>query len=261
MSKTEVVIMGAGGRMGSTLVNLVQKDQDLELAGVLEHPDFLNDLKDLGCPKDTNLERLLPKAPGAVVVDFTQPEAAMDTVRAAQKHKNSLVIGTTGFSREQQKALEEAAAVVPIFWSPNMSVGINVLLELLPELTRMLGPDYDVELSEIHHKYKKDAPSGTALKLAETLSRAKGWEGKETQRYCREGITGERPEKEIGLQSLRGGDVVGEHTVYFLGPGERIDITHRAYSRETFAKGALRAAQWLRTRKSGKLYAMRDLFF
>ncbi len=261
MSKTEVVIMGAGGRMGTTLINLVEKDQGLELAGILEQPDLVDDLKDPGCPKDSDLDRLLPKVPGAVIIDFTQPGATMETIKAAQKHKNGVVIGTTGFNEEQQQTLEEAAAVVPIFWSPNMSVGINVLVELLPELTRMLGSDYDVELSEIHHKHKKDAPSGTAVKLAGILSRAKGWEEREAQQYCREGIIGERPEKEIGLQSLRGGDVVGEHTVYFLGPGERIDITHRAYSRETFAKGALRAAHWLRTREPGKLYAMHDLFF
>lgn len=261
MPKTEVVIMGARGRMGRTLIDLVQHDQELDLAGVLEHPDLVAELKGLDCLQGSDPEEILPRVPGAVCIDFTQPGATLKTVQTARASKNPVVIGTTGFNESEHKILKEAAGVIPMFFAPNMSVGLNLLLEILPQLTRMLGSDYDVELSEIHHRLKKDAPSGTAVKLAATLSRAKGWEEKDPLRFCREGIIGERPEQEIGVQTLRGGDVVGEHTVYFLGPGERIDVTHRAYSRETFAQGALRAAKWLRTREPGPLYSMHDLFF
>ena len=172
---------------------------------------------------------------------------------------NPMVIGTTGLSEGQQEELAAAAARTPLFWAPNMSVGVNVLLELLPQLVRMLGDLYDVELSEIHHKFKKDAPSGTALKLAQVLAEAKGWDLKQVAQYCREGIIGERPKDEIGVQTLRGGDVVGDHTVYFFGPGERIEVTHRAHSRETFAQGALRAAKWIGRQKPGTIYSMADM--
>lgn len=260
MSKTELIITGAAGRMGRTLLSLIESDPDCLLKGVLEHPDRIQALEGRDCPKGADPREVLGQAPGAVVIDFSLPDGTLKIVEAALETKNPMVIGTTGFSDDQTRVLQEASAQVPIFWAPNMSVGISVLLEILPDLTRMLGPEYDVELSEIHHKHKKDAPSGTAVKLANTLTRAKGWDEKEAQRFCRQGIIGERPDREIGVQTLRGGDVVGEHTVYFLGPGERIDITHRAHSRETFAKGALRAAKWLAQKQAGKLYAMADLF-
>jgi 4-hydroxy-tetrahydrodipicolinate reductase len=140
-----------------------------------------------------------------------------------------------------------------------MSVGINVLLRLLPELLNLLGDRYDLELMEIHHKFKKDAPSGTAIKLAQILAEAKGLNLEEHGVFARKGIIGERKQNDIGIQTLRGGDVVGEHTVYFLGPGERIEVTHRAHSRETFAQGALRAAKWMAAKKPGRLYTMADM--
>lgn len=140
-----------------------------------------------------------------------------------------------------------------------MSVGVNVLLELLPELVQMLGPDYDLEMVELHHNRKKDSPSGTALRLAESLASARDWDLKDVACYHREGIIGERPKKEIGVQAIRGGDVVGVHTVYFMGPGERIEVTHHAHSRENFAQGALRAASWLPGQPGGKVYAMGDI--
>jgi 4-hydroxy-tetrahydrodipicolinate reductase len=139
-----------------------------------------------------------------------------------------------------------------------MSIGVNVLLKLLPGLTRALGRDYDVEVLEIHHKLKKDSPSGTALRLGEVLAGAKNWRFEDVACYHREGITGARPEEQIGMQAVRGGDVTGVHTVYFLGPGERIEVTHQTHSRENFANGALRAVQWISTQKPGKLYSMQD---
>ena len=261
MDRTKVIITGAGGRMGTMLLDLVNRNPGFVLEGLLEHPDRLDALKAWSCPRGADPGELLAFSPEAVVIDFTQPVFTLKAVEAALKTGNPLVIGTTGFSRDEFGVLEKAAASLPVFWAPNMSVGLNVLLEILPNLTAMLGSEYDVEVSEIHHKNKKDAPSGTAAKLADTLSRAKGWDPRVVQRTCREGLIGERPEQEIGVQTLRGGDVVGEHTVYFLGPGERIDVTHRAYSRETFAKGALRAAKWLSRQQPGKLYAMGDLFY
>jgi 4-hydroxy-tetrahydrodipicolinate reductase len=146
-----------------------------------------------------------------------------------------------------------------MFLSPNMSVGVNVLLKLLPELARALGDSYDMEILEIHHNKKKDAPSGTALRLAECLAETRGMPPAAAQRHCRDGLVGERPKGELGVQTLRGGDVVGVHTVYFMGPGERVEVTHQAHSRENFASGALFAARRMQGRKPGKLYGMQDL--
>ncbi len=256
----DVIISGARGRMGSTLVSMAQRDQELNLKGVLEQESKISELDHLACLKDSDPQSLLPQVPNGVVIDFTEPKATLELIKAAVHNKNPMVIGTTGFKEEQQKELEEASQALPMFWAPNMSVGINVLLQILPKLAQYLGPDYDLELSEIHHKHKKDAPSGTAIKLAQVLKETRGWTDDDPLRYCRQGIIGERKQKEIGVQTLRGGDVIGEHTVYFLGPNERIDVTHRAHSRETFVQGALRAAKWIGQKKPGKLYSMVDLF-
>lgn len=255
-----IIVMGAAGRMGSTLARMVREAPDLELAGAVEQPERLAAISHLGCPAHTDVAVLLQKNPEAVVIDFTAPAASLATAKKTAKAGAAQVIGTTGFSAEERAELERIAETARLFWTPNMSVGVNVLLRVLPELTRLLGEAYDAEMMEIHHNKKKDAPSGTALRLAECLAEAKGWNLKETSRCCREGIIGERPHKEIGIQTLRGGDVVGVHTVYFMGPGERIEITHQAHSRENFAGGALRAARWLRDQKPGRLYSMQDLF-
>lgn len=255
-----VFVMGAAGRMGSTLARLVGGAQDLVLAGVVEREEKLSDISGLGCPAGSDIKALLAGKPGATIIDFTAPAASLATARVAAEAGASMVIGTTGLSLDEKEELSALAAKTPIFWSPNMSVGVNVLLKVLPELTRLLGDAYDVEMVEIHHNKKKDAPSGTALRLAESLSEAKGWSLDESACYCREGIIGERPHRQIGVQTLRGGDVVGVHTVYFMGPGERIELTHQAHSRENFANGALRAVRWLQDKKPGKLYTMQDIF-
>jgi len=256
-----VIVMGAAGRMGATLIRMIQGVPDLELAGVVERETHIHAVERLDCPCGTDVSAILGQMKEkAVVVDFTAPSASLATAAAAGRAGMPVVIGTTGFSLEERKTLEEIARSIPLFWSPNMSVGINVLLKILPELTKLLGEDYDIEMMEIHHNKKKDAPSGTALRLAESLAEARGRSIEETACYHREGIIGERPEKEIGIQTLRGGDVVGVHTVYFMGPGERIELTHQAHSRENFASGALRAVRWLYGQSAGKLYTMQDIF-
>ena len=254
-----ILVMGVAGRMGSTVARLVAEAGDLKLAGVLERPGV--DLSRAGydCLTGDNIEEFLPQCPKAVVVDFTSPEASLATAGCAVRHGHPMVIGTTGFSPEQREELEEYARISPLFWSPNMSVGVNVLLKVLPELTRLLGNAYDVDIVELHHNRKKDAPSGTALRLAECIAEAKDWTLAETGCYHREGIIGERRKREIGVQAVRGGDIVGVHTVYFMGLGERIELTHQAHSRENFAQGALRVARWMADAKPGKLYAMHDV--
>ena len=254
-----VIITGAAGRMGMTLTRLVRESRDFQLAGVVERKEKTADLGDPGCPVAADIAPLLETISGSVIIDFTAPTVSLATAQAAVRAGAAHVIGTTGFSAEERLELEALAAKTPMLWSPNMSVGVNVLLKVLPELTRLLGDAYDAELSEIHHNKKKDAPSGTALRLAECLAEAKAWTLEESACYCRHGIIGERPKQEIGIQTLRGGDVVGVHTVYYFGPGERIEVTHQAHSRENFASGALRAARWLHGVKPGKLYSMQNV--
>lgn len=256
----DVVILGAKGRMGNTLVNMALADEELNLVGACERKGNADGMEYEGCTSSDCLEELLPKVPGAVIVDFTAPESSVAMAKIAAKYGNPAVIGTTGLNKAQQAELAESAKDVPLFWAPNMSVGVNVLLKVLPALVQALGPAYDIEMVETHHKMKKDSPSGTALKLAQCLAEARGWEYDDVKKHCRDGIIGERPQKEIGVQTLRGGDVVGDHSVFFFGPGERIEIKHQAHSREMFASGALSAVKWLAGQKPGKLYAMADIF-
>lgn len=254
-----IIVMGASGRMGTTIVNLA-KEQGLTLAGVVERPERLDAVRSLGVPCSSDPDEVFSQCPGAVVVDFTTPEASMYTVQAAMRHHNPMIIGTTGFTDVQKAELARIAEKLPLFWAPNMSIGVYAILEVLPRLVQILGPEFDIDVLEMHHNRKKDAPSGTALRLGECLAAARDWKLADVANCHREGITGERPAKEIGLQTLRGGDVAGVHTVYFMGQGERVEVTHQAHSRTNFAQGALRAAGWLATQKPGKLYSMADLF-
>lgn len=257
-----LIVMGAAGRMGSAIARLAVESEDLTLAALVERPEHQEKVtRPAGAEVivASRLEDALFGVPGAVIIDFTAPAVTMETVRTASRHGSPVVIGTTGFSADQRKQLDDLARRTPLFLSPNMSVGVNVLLEELPRLAAMLGDAYDMEVTEIHHNRKKDAPSGTAARLAEALAGARGWDPSGSERRCRDGIIGERPHQEIGIQAVRGGDVVGVHTVYFLGHGERIEVTHHAHSRENFAVGALRAARWMAGRKPGRLYAMSDV--
>ncbi len=257
---TPIIITGACGRMGKTLVELVHADPQCELVGLLEHPDYAHLGTHFPCAVSTSSEELLSQHPTAVIIDFTSPEATLALAEVAAKYGNGLVIGTTGLNEEQKNTLNALAQKNPIFWAPNMSIGVNVLLKVLPQLVEMLGEDYDMEMVELHHNRKKDSPSGTALKLAECLAEARQWALKDVACYHREGIIGERPKKEMGIQTIRGGDVVGVHTMYFMGAGERIEVTHQAHSRETFAQGAVRAAKWLTKQQAGSVYTMQDIF-
>lgn len=257
---TSLIITGACGRMGKTIRELAQADPAFIVAGLLERGERAAELTGQPCPVGSRAEDVIPQAAGAVIVDFTAPDATLETARVAARQGNPMVVGTTGLNDAQRAELAKLAAAVPLFWAPNMSIGINVLLKVLPELTRLLGEKYDLEMVELHHNRKKDAPSGTALKLAECLAEARNWNLPDVACYHREGIIGARPKEEIGVQSIRGGDVVGVHTVYFMGQGERIEVTHQAHSRENFAQGALRAAQWLARQPAGRLYTMQDMF-
>jgi len=255
-----IVIHGAAGRMGQILCSLVKADPELTLAGVVDRAGCEEKLAVWGCPASDSLAAVLNQVAQAVVVDFTAPEASVGVARTVAEKGASAVIGTTGMKEEQLAVLRAAAANVPLFYAPNMSVGVNVLLKVLPELVKRLGPAYDLEISEIHHNKKADSPSGTAVRLGECIAEARGWQLAEKGNFGRHGIIGARPREEIGVMALRGGDVVGDHTVYFFGPGERIEITHRAHTREMFAQGALRAAKWLAGARPGQLWTMSDIF-
>lgn len=261
----KTVIVGAAGRMGRCLVSAVSADPDFELAGAVEaegHPDLGKDAGAIagmgtsGVEITLDLEPLLNNAD--VVIEFSSPSSTVIHADIAAGKKKAVVIGTTGLSDEEYGKIKSLASVAPILFAPNMSTGVNLMFHLAGKTAEMLGKDFDIEISETHHRLKKDAPSGTALRLGEVLARARGLDFPGDVRFHREGIIGERKRDEIGIQSLRAGDIVGEHTVLFAGPGERIEITHRAHSRDTFVHGALRAAKWLVGRKPG-LYSMQDV--
>jgi 4-hydroxy-tetrahydrodipicolinate reductase len=260
-----VIICGAAGRMGSTLVRLIHESRDLKLAGAIESADNPNIGKDAGevagvgkrgIPIAADLEPLLKNS--AVVIEFTAPEATVEHARSAARKNAPIVIGTTGLNAKQLEEIKKLARGGRILVSANMSLGVNLLVSLLGKVAGVLGDDYDVEIIEAHHRFKKDAPSGTALAMAEPIARALKRDLDSAGVCGRKGIVGERTKQEIGLLSVRAGDIVGEHTVIFGGLGERIEFIHRAQSRETFARGALRAAQWLAKQKKG-LYSMQDV--
>ncbi len=256
---TGIIITGAAGRMGKMLTEIAINSSDYELQGLVEKNKDAALRVASNCFVSESLEEVVEKCPDAVIVDFTSPQGTLEHAEIAAKNKNPLVIGTTGLTVKEMEQLNEFATKTPLFWAPNMSVGINVLLQTIPELVKKLGTGYDIEISEIHHNKKVDAPSGTALKLADSLANARNLDYETVKKHCRDGIVGARTKDEIGVQTIRGGDVVGDHTIYFLGTGERLEITHRAHSRETFAVGALRAAAWLRGKPAGRLYGMMDM--
>jgi 4-hydroxy-tetrahydrodipicolinate reductase len=258
-----IAVLGADGRMGRALVRAVRAGgAGASLAGTYEHPGHPAIGKDAGVraggePIGVTIAEGLP-APGSadVWIDFTVATATESIAAAAVKAGAALVVGTTGVGATARAALDAAAQRIPLVFSANYSVGVNVMLALVADATRALGPDYDLEIVEAHHKAKRDAPSGTALRLAEALAEASGRTLAADARYERHGDVGPRTAREIGLQAIRGGDVVGDHTVFFLGTGDRLEITHRASTRDTFAVGAVRAALWVAGRRPG-LYDMR----
>jgi len=259
-----IAVLGAAGKMGGAIVRTVAETPTAALVAAVERPDFpamgADASRLAGLPESG--VRVQADRPGRgaadVWIDFSAPGAAVANANAAAQAGAAIVIGTTGLSAQDKDAIALAAKRVPIVLAPNMSVGVNVMLRLVADAARALGAAYDVEIVETHHRAKRDAPSGTALRLAEAVAEATGRDLGKSARYERHGDIGPRTADEIGIQTLRGGDVVGDHTVFFLGQGERIEITHRASSREVLARGAVRAALWLHGRASG-LYDMRDV--
>jgi 4-hydroxy-tetrahydrodipicolinate reductase len=264
VSPLKVVIAGCSGRMGHALLEAVFADADLVLHGALDRADNPNLGRDAGeqfgklsgVKVTADVEATLKGAD--VLVDFTRPEASMQYMDACQKANVSMVIGTTGFSAEQKAAIEAASKNIPIVFAPNMSVGVTLLINLVEQAAKVLKDGYDIEVVEMHHRHKVDAPSGTALRLGEAAAHGIGQDLKDCAIYAREGVTGEREAGKIGFATLRGGDVVGDHTVMFAGIGERVEITHKASSRATFAIGALRAAKFLAQKQSGQ-FDMQDV--
>jgi len=251
-----VAVAGAGGRMGRTLIDAVLADRDLALAAALDAAGS----PALGQPAGKlRIGSDLGALAGAdVLVDFTRPEGTLAHLGACLQHGKPMVIGTTGFSDVQKARIAEGARRLPIVFSPNFAIGVNVVFRLAQTAAAALGDAYDVEIVEAHHRHKVDAPSGTALKLGELVAEALGRDLGKVATHGRSGDTGERPARAIGFHAIRGGDIVGEHTVIFAGAGERVEIAVRSYSRMTYAAGALRAAKWLRGRAPG-LYDMSDV--
>jgi 4-hydroxy-tetrahydrodipicolinate reductase len=253
-----VVVAGAAGRMGSTLLAALQKEKDFTVTGAFERPGSEHVGRDAsGVPISAGIEQALAKG-ADVVIDFSAPAASLQHAAVCADRGIALVIGTTGFTEEQKAALRAASRRIPLLLAPNMSAGVNVLFRLVADAARALGPGYDVEVVEMHHRMKRDAPSGTALRLAEVAADAFGLHAKDPFAYERHGEIGARRAGTIGIQALRGGDVVGDHTVHFLADGERLELTHKATSRDNFARGAVRAARWLAGNKPG-FYDMQDV--
>jgi 4-hydroxy-tetrahydrodipicolinate reductase len=260
----KVVIAGCSGRMGHALLESVFADAELVLHGAIDRPDSPKIGRDAGeqFGKISGVKishDVATALVGAdVLVDFTRPEPSLQYLAVCRQAGVKLVIGTTGFSAEQKQQIESASNDIGIVFAPNMSVGVTLLINLVQSAAKVLAEGYDVEIIEAHHRHKVDAPSGTALRLGEAAAAALGRDLETCAVYGREGVTGERDANTIGFATVRGGDVGGDHTVLFAGIGERVELTHKASSRATFALGALRAAKFLEGRKAG-LYDMRDV--
>lgn len=262
---TRIAITGAAGRMGRNLIEACQQAEGLSVSVALEHPDSnllgsdageLAGVGRLGVPVGADLAAVTGDFD--VLIDFTRPEVTLANLEKCRAAGRSMVIGTTGFSEDQRALIADAATSIAIVFAPNMSVGVNLCLNLLDTAARVLGDEVDVEIIEAHHRHKVDAPSGTALRMGEVIAAALGRDLKSCAVYGREGHTGERDARTIGFETIRAGDIVGDHTALFAGDGERVEITHKASSRMTFARGAARAAAWISSHRSG-LFDMQDV--
>jgi 4-hydroxy-tetrahydrodipicolinate reductase len=260
-----MIVSGAAGRMGSRIIALSRDFKDIKLSGALEsrnHKDAGKDIGEItgvgatGVMLSDNILNITEKAD--VLIDFSSTSATIECLKMLSGKPIPVVIGTTGFSKDEIGHISLYAQKVPCVLAPNMSVGVNLLLKILADVAKITGDDYDVEIVEAHHRLKKDAPSGTAIKMAQVIASALNRNLEDTAVYSRHGLIGERTRKEIGIQTIRAGDIVGEHTVIFGALGERIEITHKASSRDTFARGALKAALWVYKQTPG-LYDMQDV--
>ena len=261
----QIAINGAAGRMGRCLIQAVEQTEGLELSAAVDRADSslldsdageLAGVGKLGVVITSDIEAAT--AQSDVIIDFTLPEVTMALLPQCIANQCRLVIGTTGFSAEQKAQIEQASQHIAMVLAPNMSVGVNLTLKLLDMAARVLGDDVDIEITEAHHRHKVDAPSGTALRMGEVVADALGRDLETCAVYGREGRTGERDRNTIGFTTIRAGDIVGDHTVMFAAEGERVEITHKASSRMTFALGAMRASSWLMSHQTG-LYDMQDV--
>lgn len=260
-----VAVVGAAGRMGKTLIQAVTAAEGMALSAATEAPDStlvgidageVAGVEKLGVPISHSLTKVVDDFD--VAIDFTGPAASMVHLEVCRQHGKSMVIGTTGLTDEQKATIEAAAADIAIVFAPNMSVGVNLCFRLLELAARVMGEDADIEIIEAHHRHKVDAPSGTALRMGEVVAATLGRDLQDVAVYGREGQTGARDAQTIGFETIRAGDVVGEHTVWFATEGERVEIAHKASSRMTFAKGAVRAAAWVVERDTG-MFDMQDV--
>jgi 4-hydroxy-tetrahydrodipicolinate reductase len=260
-----IAVMGAAGRMGKILIEAVGQAEGAQLSAAVDRPDSsligadageLAAQGKIGVTLAGDVNAVLDQFD--VLIDFTHPSVTLKNLEVCRQAGKAMVIGTTGFSPEEKQLLSEAAKQIPIVFAANYSVGVNLCLKLLDTAARVLGDDVDIEIIEAHHRHKVDAPSGTALRMGEVVANALGRDLQKVAVYGREGQTGARERETIGFATVRAGDVVGDHTVLFAADGERVEITHKASSRMTFAKGAVRAAQWLQGQSAG-LYDMQDV--
>lgn len=251
--------------MGRSLVDVLRQDPAAELVAAMDHPECgvigvdagrLSGNEDVGVEITSDLEAFLRNV--EVVIDFSAPTATARLLPLCAGQRVPVVVGTTGLGGQERAALERAAEIVPVVYAPNYSQGITALFHLAGQAAKLLGPGFDAEITELHHKHKVDAPSGTAVHLAEVVARAKDFPPTDTAKHGRSGQVGERHEKEVGVMALRGGDAVGEHILYLVGEGERLELTHRASDRAIFARGAVRAAHWV-ARQTAGLYDMADV--
>jgi 4-hydroxy-tetrahydrodipicolinate reductase len=259
----KTIVVGAAGKMGGRIIHILQEFPSMKLFRAIDrsdHPSVGRDVGEivglgkLGVP----LEGELRKKGGDVIINFSNPQASLDSIQFAHEAGLAIVIGTTGLNSEQIEKVRELSKSVRCVMAPNLSVGMNVMFRIVQEIAQVLGPEYDVEILEAHHRLKKDSPSGTAVRLGELIANATGRNFGKVGVYGRKGMVGERTKEEIGMQVIRAGDIVGEHTVFFGGIGERLEITHRAQSRDNFARGAIRAALWVMNQPNG-LYDMQDV--
>ena len=259
------IVVGAAGRVGMRILAAIHETPNILLAGAVERKDHPKLGKDAGetaglekwnIPLSGDLQEVIDL--GDVVIEFSTAESSLINLPKIAQAGKSAVIGSTGFSPEQMEEVQQMTHKIPCVLSPNMSVGVNLMFKVIGDLAKILGKDYDMEVIEAHHRMKKDAPSGTAMKIAQILAQAQKRNLDQVGIYQRKGMIGERKHEEIGIQTIRAGDIVGEHTVIFGGVGERLEITHRAHSRDNFARGAIRAAEWVVKQRPG-LYDMQDV--
>jgi len=261
----KAIVAGAAGRMGGRIIHMIRQSNDVELAAAFERPDHPSvgsdvgqvvGLGNLGIKVARSLKEVIGL--GEVIIDFTGPEATLENLKRASAAKLAVIIGTTGISGSLLDQVKALAGSTRCVMSPNMSVGVNVMFKIAGEMAKVLGKDYDMEILEVHHRFKKDAPSGTATRLAQILAAATNRDLDEVAVYHRKGMIGERTFKEIGIQTWRAGDITGEHTILFGGIGERLELVHRAHNRDNFARGAVKAAAWVVHQPAG-LYDMQDV--